>query len=359
MCHVWQHPTHPAFEVPLDVLAKLPSGFGIINITGGEPTLRADLFEICTLLYPKTRVLEISTNGLRSSILEKILRKYPNIKIRISIEGISEINDTIRGERNGYSLTIDTMNRLLATGATDLGFATTIQDENIDQLLPLYKYCRALNVEFATSSIHNAFQFHKNDNYIYSRIAVAKGLEPLVTAMLASWDVKTWFRAYLNLGLMRRILGLDPVRHCTATDAVFIDPWCDIYACNVRNDLLIGNLRDQSWQEIINSERFSEVRKLVARCQQNCWLAGNAKGAMRMRHFHRLPKLDILYWVILNKAKLFLGRGIAFEKYVDYNAAPKDASIVKRLSYLGTKQKAVLQAEQSCHYSQLPGYFNR
>ena len=55
MCHIWQHPTLPAEEVTPAILAKLPSGFHYLNLTGGEPTLRADLEQIVDLLHPKTR----------------------------------------------------------------------------------------------------------------------------------------------------------------------------------------------------------------------------------------------------------------------------------------------------------------
>ena len=65
-CHVWQHPTLPAEEITPAVLAKLPGGFGQIVLTGGEPTLRADLEEIVDLLRPKARRLEIATNGLQA-----------------------------------------------------------------------------------------------------------------------------------------------------------------------------------------------------------------------------------------------------------------------------------------------------
>jgi MoaA/NifB/PqqE/SkfB family radical SAM enzyme len=101
MCHIWQHPTQPRDEVSLDTLAKLPSGFDNLNITGGEPTLRNDLTDIVALLYPKAKTLEISSNGLHSDRLEPIIKAYPNIKIRFSLEAVGERSDEIRGERTG------------------------------------------------------------------------------------------------------------------------------------------------------------------------------------------------------------------------------------------------------------------
>src|SRR5205823_673008 len=102
MCHIWKNPTHPDYEVSLETLAKIPEGFDHINITGGEPTLRKDLLDICHLLYPKAHTLEISTNGLHGDVLERIVRAYPDVKIRISVEGFEATNNAIRGEKGGF-----------------------------------------------------------------------------------------------------------------------------------------------------------------------------------------------------------------------------------------------------------------
>jgi Fe-coproporphyrin III synthase len=77
----------PREEITLDTLAKIPSGITYLNLTGGEPTLRQDLMAIVDLLYPKAMKLEISSNGLYPQRLEPIIRKYPDIKIRLSLEG--------------------------------------------------------------------------------------------------------------------------------------------------------------------------------------------------------------------------------------------------------------------------------
>jgi Fe-coproporphyrin III synthase len=360
MCNIWKHPTHPDYEIDLNTLAKLPTGFDHINITGGEPTLRKDLLEICDVLHPKAATLEISTNGLRGHVLEKIIRKYPDIKIRISVEGFDATNDEIRGERDGFAKKVEAMKLLVAAGGTDLGFATTFQDENIDQVVSLYQFAEGMKVEFATSALHNAFQFHKNDNSIYDRLRVAKRVEALVTDMLKSSSVKTWFRAYMNLGLIAKILGQDRLHPCTqGTDNVFIDPWADVYACNVRNDLLMGNLRLQSWQEVYEGEKAQQVRMSVASCPQNCWMVSSAKTAIRNKHVARLPKLAVLRWVAWNKLLVTVGRPIKFDRYIDYSNVRNDKRVVRRKSYLTEVYKKELQPSESRRYAQVGEFFNR
>ncbi len=360
MCNIWKHPTHPDYELDIATLEKLPGGFDHINVTGGEPTLRTDLLDICDALHPKAKTLEISTNGLRGYVLEKVIERYPDVKIRISVEGFEGTNDTIRGEKGGFEKKMEAMERLVAAGGTDLGFATTFQDENIDEVVSLYQMSERLKVEFATSALHNAFQFHKNDNTIYDRVRVAKRVENLVTEMLKSSSVKTWFRAYMNLGLIAKILGQDRLHPCTqGTDNVFIDPWGDVYACNVRNDLLMGNLHLQSWEEVYNGARAEEVRTQVAGCPQNCWMVSSAKTAIRNKHVARLPKLAVLRWVAWNKIRVTLGRPILFERYIDYSNVRIEPRVVKRRTYLTKPDKKQLQPAESRRYTQIGEFFNR
>ena len=130
-CNIWMHPTRPSDEISLDILEKIPSGIDNLNITGGEPTIRNDLVEIVDVLYPKARKLEISSNGMHPRRLEPIIKKYPDIKIRFSLEGTDKVSDAIRGEENGFQTKVDGLRRLKDLGGTDLGFAVTIQDDNI------------------------------------------------------------------------------------------------------------------------------------------------------------------------------------------------------------------------------------
>ena len=360
MCHVWQHPTLPAEEVTPATLAKLPAGFDYLNLTGGEPTLRADLEEIVDLLHPKTRQLEISTNGLQGDKLERIVAKHPDVKIRISLEGLGARNDAIRGEKDGFERKLATMRRLVAAGGRDLGFATTFQDDNCDQLLDLYKLCGSFGGEMATSALHNGFQFHKIDNEPTNRVRTARAVQPLIVELLKSRRPKNWFRAYLNLGLMKKILGQPRLIPCTAgRDFAFIDPWGRVYACNVRPDLEIGDLAAQTWKEILHGPRAAEARTRVARCAHNCWMVGSAKTAMRNKYFAKLPRLKPLAWVLANKIRVTLGRPIDFDRAVDFSAVAQSPIVPKRESWLGKAFRPAFQKKTEQPYGTFNNVMNK
>jgi len=347
MCYIWQNPTDPKEEISAKTLEKLPGGFDNLNVSGGEPTLRRDLADLIDVVYPKARITEISSNGLRPERLLPIIKKYPNIKVRFSLEGDEATSDAIRGEKNGYATKIAGLRKLREAGGTDLGFAMVIQDENADQLVRVYEMARREGVELATSTLHNAWQFYKNDNHFYDRTKVAREVEGLVTSMLRTNKPKNWFRAYLNLGLIEKILGHDRLIPCTAgSDFAFIDPWSDVWACNVRSDLPLGNLEKQSWQDIITSERARETIGKVKACAQNCWMVTTARTAMRSSLVPQLPKWTPMQWVIWNKLKVTFGGSVDFPSYIDY-ANVEASPLVPRQSFLGQRVKDQMKVQRN------------
>ena len=360
MCHIWQNPTHPQEEITLETLEKIPEGVDYLNLSGGEPTLREDLHEIIDLLYPKAMKLEISSNGSGTAKLEPIIRKYPDIKVRYSLDGMGLTNDRIRGERGGFDEKVSGLLNLKELGGCDLGFAITIQDDNVSEICEVYHLAQEHGFELATSTLHNGFQFHKSDNIPYDRVDVAKSIENLIVEMLRTNDVKTWFRAYLNLGLIRKVLGHPRMLPCTAgTDFIFIDPWADVYACNVRPDLLMGNLRERNWEDVMQGGIAEEVRGKVAICTQNCWMVGSAKTAMRYSLFPQIPRLRPSIWVLENKIKTTLGIPLNLDRYVNYQNVIDDEVKPERISFLDKKAPRILQKREDNRYQEKGPYFNR
>lgn len=363
MCYIWKNPTVAKEEVTAETLSKLPGGFDNLNVSGGEPTLRRDLGELIDVLYPKARITEISSNGLHAERLLPIIKRYPDIKVRFSLEGDALTNNAIRGEKDGFRTKLEGIRRLKDAGGTDLGFAMVIQDENAAQLAWVYELACSEGLQLSTSTLHNAWQFYKNDNYFYNRMKVAREVERLITAMLRTPKPKNWFRAYLNLGLIEKILGHDRLIPCTAgRDFAFIDPWADVWACNVRSDLQLGNLAVQTWDEIMRSERARTSLGRVAACRQNCWMVTTARTAMRSRLIPQIPKLAPMTWVAWNKLKVSLGGAVNFPAYIDYgNVQPSPQ--VPRHSFLGENVKAHVKSQRGLrtpaeHYP-LREFFNR
>ena len=66
-----------------------------------------------------------------------------------------------------------------------------------------------------------------------------------------------------------------------AFDTFFIDPYGDVMPCNgTKEKEVMGNLNEQSWDELWNSEQAENVRKKVRSCNRNCWMIGSVSPAM-------------------------------------------------------------------------------
>ncbi|MBU4312562.1 MAG: radical SAM protein [Candidatus Omnitrophica bacterium] len=298
MCNAWRYPTNPSEEIGIDVIGKLPQMF-FTNITGGEPFVRQDLPEIIEILRKKSKRIVISTNGYFTDKIINLCKKYPDIGIRISIEGLAKTNDEILGIPNGFDKSMRTLLELRRLGIKDIGFGMTVQDLNCDDLVPLYLLSRDLGYEFATATLHNSHYFHKLDNKIEDIEKVNSELKRLIELMLSSKKIKEWFRAYFNYGMINYIKGNNRLLPCEmGEDGFFLDPDGDVLACNGMDEKQsMGNLKDKSWDEIWNGERAKEVRQMVKGCRKNCWMIGSAAPAI-WRH----PVKPVL-WVLKNKIR--------------------------------------------------------
>ena len=296
MCNRYKCPSAPEEELSIDAIRKLPDMY-FTNITGGEPFIRTDLKEIVAELSKKSDRIVISTNGFFTERIIDLCREFPKVGIRISIEGLEQANNEIRGLPDGFNRGYTTLKKLVEMGMKDVGFGMTVQDRNAKDLVPLYRLSDELNMEFATASLHNSFYFVESRNIIRDRPMVAQNFEDLINELLKSNQPKKWFRAYFNHGLINYIYGQKRLLPCDMSfDTFFIDPYGDVMPCNGTKDKeVMGNLNRQSWDELWNSPEAEQVRQKVRCCDRNCWMIGSVSPAM-----HKYI-LKPAWWVVRHK----------------------------------------------------------
>lgn len=297
MCSIWRHPTKPADEIGVEVYEKLPQ-MGSVNLTGGEPFLRADIDDIVSVLKTKARRIVISSNGWFVDRTIRLFEKHGNsIGIRISIEGLASANDRIRGMASGFDHALRILTTLHRMGIRDIGFGLTVQDANAGDVSELHELAKMMGMEFATAALHNSFYFHKQDNRIDDIQKPLEALKGLTEDLLQSSRPKDWFRAYFNYGLMNYLQGNRRLLPCKmAHDAFFLDPHGNVLPCNgMEKPMLMGNLRDQTWNEIWYSKAAEEARETVRKCSRQCWMMGSVGQEMK-KHLS-----GPLKWVIVHK----------------------------------------------------------
>ena len=273
-----------------------------VSVTGGEATIRKDIDKIFEILYPKSALLELSTNGYNTEKIVELANKYPNILIRVSVEGLPKINDTKRGLVNGFDHALRTMLELKKTKCKNIGFSVVISPDNYKDLVWLYELCVALDVELGNSAVHNSWYFHKDDNEIVSEDAL-KQHELFVKALLT--------RAYFNRSIHRRLRGDEAGYRpaCGAlSDFFFIDPWGNVSPCNgSQEEWIMGNIKEQSFEEILNSDKAREALEKVKKCDRNCAFIVTERHDMVRR-----PWIPIK-WILKNKWRIWRGKELCWD----------------------------------------------
>jgi len=125
ICFFWEKikEGYQTEELTLDEIEKITKKSGKILhllLSGGEPFLRKDIADIvrCFVKNAGSRLVSIPTNASLPDKIEKdvnkILKENPSIhlNVNLSLDGIGEDHDKIRGHKGSYEKLIETYRRL-------------------------------------------------------------------------------------------------------------------------------------------------------------------------------------------------------------------------------------------------------
>lgn len=310
MCNIWQ--TEDAVDLDASLLKKLPASLKYVNLSGGEPFLRKDLPELVAAVNqasPQAGII-ISTNALVSGkrireTMASIRQKDARIGLAISIDGMGETHDRIRGIPGAFDKAIDLIKGLREDGMTNLRIAFTVVDENVKDYYAVYRLSRDLGIEFTSAIAQGSSHYFRNTRFSPVDADVLKEqLNQVAASELATAKPKRWARAYFNRGLYLFARGGGRPLSCRAADDFFfLSPEGTVYACNVL-DLPLGSLRESTFEEIWNSEAAIEGRKQVHACGMGCWMVCTARSSMK-----RNP-VKVASWVATGKAKAALKKPV-------------------------------------------------
>jgi MoaA/NifB/PqqE/SkfB family radical SAM enzyme len=150
-CNIWK--VRPVNELTCEEYKKIFKNFGRIfwlTITGGEPFIRRDLFDIIKTINSETKpnYITIATNGMLTKKIindvKKILRFCPNITliINLSIDGIGKQHDYIRGVHGNYKKTVKTFKELkkIKNKKLIVGINSVISRFNVKNFPKIYNH---------------------------------------------------------------------------------------------------------------------------------------------------------------------------------------------------------------------------
>jgi len=290
-CGIWKQ--KPVNELDINEIKKLfekinPSW---VNLTGGEPFLRSDLYEIAKIIYEKdVYLLNLTTNGLLTdrivSTVKNILKlNFPRFIVAVSLDGPREIHDKIRGVDGNWNKSVDTYKKLKHLSNDNKNFQTflgyTISKYNTGLI---QKTLEEINKEVPVNI--NDFHFniyHTSSSYFGKQNGGAidersqKELIEVVEQILAKKKrytaVSFLERRYLK-NIRKYLEGKKCPLDCKSMIAsCFINPNGDVYPCTIFNKKL-ANIRDFDYdlKKIWNSDYSENIRKKIKekKCV-GCW----------------------------------------------------------------------------------------
>lgn len=284
-CDVWKR--KPVREMSTkqwkSALSKLRQWIGpfYLNIFGGEPFLREDLFEIINFAYNKGIFTDVITNGLLLSARLKELNNSNLSKLTMSLDGVTaKTHDFLKG-RGSFKEIIPAIKALQGTKKDLIITINSIMlKQNFHELPALAHFVKTHNL----NGIYFRILCWKGFNKDYSKdwflknplwpreskmtervlkelIHLKKGGHPILNSVRYLQLAKEYFR---NPNIMRskKMICLSPYQRLT------IHPEGQIIRCT----RYFGNILKDNIPEIWKSEKTKQLRKELLSCKESCML---------------------------------------------------------------------------------------
>ncbi|MCB1154619.1 MAG: radical SAM protein [Deltaproteobacteria bacterium] len=283
MCDIWEG--DGTAEVEPSYYYHLPPTLTNINVTGGEATLREDLPEIMAVMAqrcPDARIT-LSTHGFHTKRLAEFLPRMKagvkKLAIRVSIDGIGETHDRVRGIPGAYKKAMETLDMLRREGVEDIGVGFTLMKGNEDEMIPVFDMAVANGWQFTSTVVHSSpiFFGDQRDNRPDPDKA-REAFRELERRQLRSVRPKDWFRAYFTDGVVDKLSGRPRRIQCTAVARFFyMDPTGKVYTCHILEDEL--GMLEEGYDTLV--AKNAHLVEKVAHCPENCWMTCTVAPLMR------------------------------------------------------------------------------
>jgi MoaA/NifB/PqqE/SkfB family radical SAM enzyme len=274
-----------------------------LYISGGEPFLRQDLPEIVTCIHecnPSTSIF-IATNGfLTEKILEttaQLLTIHPRIQIGVSLDGLNDRHDTIRGVKNAFNKAERTLHALRTTFPhLPIQITTTVTPVNLDQVPLMYNFARQNRFHSRIApAIHAQYFSNAEQDLTWSPQDIQtlqRYFQIIKRDLLHTHGKFSTIYCAESFLLDESIKYLrDPTNRSVPCFACFtrlyIDPYGNVYPCyNYYKKL--GNIRTHPLRTIWVSDQAHAVRNEILHNQcPNCWIVHEAAADITNDHFRK------------------------------------------------------------------------
>lgn len=260
-------------------------GLKRLNITGGEPFLRNDLFEIVKYAIKSKISVCILTNGtlITENIAEELGRQR-DVEVQISVDGAREnVHDAVRG-LGSFRKAISAIS-LLRQKNVPVILSLTILKHNIEDMEKFVLLASSLGVEWIRIGLPHPtgnLRIYKNFLPSYSEIVnVIKNVE----RYLRESSVKVKVAEVCSF--RGRVGGLAKTTRCYGFGTIYVTSDGNVYPCAslIHPGFFAGNVRQRSLKEILLAPVFVDLKyeNLIESSEKcrDCYLKYICRGGCR------------------------------------------------------------------------------
>lgn len=255
-------------------------------ISGGEPFLRDDVFEMAEYAANLGDTVNIVTNGLAlPDKLDKVLNSaFTNITFSLNAIQNPDIHNVSRGRKDAFQRTIDSIQNLNYMNKyrgghkwKNIFLSTVVMPTNLSEIKPIAEFCKieGIGVSFQLMDNGDAFSTNVSSNsQIYGKDikkAALDAIDEMIELKNQGYPICNGFSQLKAFKIL--IDTPDEIQNiqCMVGENNFaIDPYGNCRICFCMKP--IGNLKDSLLQDLWYSKEADEVREHILNCTRNCRL---------------------------------------------------------------------------------------
>ena len=284
-CNMWRNKSTDELSLAeiQDILTQLKDmGMVSVGFEGGEALLRKDFPEIIEITNElRFSHIGLTTNGLllTRSKAENLIQKGLT-SIGVSIDGIGETHDFVRGIKGAYEKSMRALEELVDLRDSkypqlSLHIGTILMRPTIDDIIPLAETAHRLRVGFSLQLIDDSLFLFRGIDRSSLWIEEQSKLDRLIDEINNLKKVNPALKSYprSKLEYVRRYFG-DPKRAdipcALGYLTIYIDAHGEVYpGCLALGS--VGNLREKRLKEIIESKQYkSRVKAMFSKECPGC-----------------------------------------------------------------------------------------
>lgn len=269
-CDLWDRPDRMTLEQVLPLLDEaVQIGTKTLVLTGGEPFLHKELFTIVREARARGLAVNITTNGTLVDRFWEDLTTSGVTSLSVSIDGLPETHDALRGKDGAFAESWAALERLVAWGGAGVSVYYTVNRNNLDQLLTIWERVRALGADFDFWPVNDAPDLYLTRDEDRERWRAA-------VQHIAAADGRVGDRAaYYDRALDYHNGDLGAVRCLGFVDQFGVRFTGELLPCCVwgEDSLAVGNVLETPLSELWRSEAVSSFRHdlLTQGCTVGCF----------------------------------------------------------------------------------------